>query len=169
MRYLILVVITFILLSCERTSENSIKEYNFAVSDSLKNIAINYLKSWEPPFDPKGSLKLFSKTNDFTLISDGFYVPSFNKWEEVTFGSMQHEAEEHLNYKHEIEEIRCTILSENSGVVSVLYKWYGTKKDKNKSQYFNKGAITIVCRREGKNWKIVHYHGSHQDDQLVEQ
>ena len=166
MQHLIFILITFILLSCERTTEKSFDKKNISVSDSLENIAIKYLKSWEPPFDPNGSLKLFSETKDFSLISDGFYIPNIEKWKIVTFNSMEHEDEEHLNYSHEIEEIRSTILDENSGVISVIYTWHGTKKDS--SQYFNKGAITLVCRKEDDNWKIVHYHGSHQDDKLVE-
>ena len=166
MKYFNLIIVVF-LLSCNQSSENSVKQYDSAVSDTLKNIAINYLKSWEPPFDPEGSLKPFSKTSDFVLISDAIYVPDYESWKEATFISMHHEHEEHSSYKHDIEEIRCIILSENSGVISVVYTWNGTKKDG--SQYFTKGAITMVFRKEDKNWKIVHYHGSHGDDQLKEQ
>ena len=30
------------------------------------------------------------------------------------------------------------------------------------------GAITLTCRQEKVGWKIVHYHGSHGDERIVE-
>lgn len=42
-------------------------------------------------------------------------------------------------------------------------------KDFLKSWERSPGAVTLTCREEENDWKIVHYHGSHGDPEIVKE
>jgi hypothetical protein len=78
---------------------------------------------------------------------------------------MEHDRKNYKKYTHIIKDIRTVALSPTSGVVTIVYVWdYIENNDK----HFNaNGAITFVCRQEQDKWKIVHYHGSHDNETLI--
>ena len=58
-----------------------------AIKKTLETMAMDFLKSWEPPFNPEGALSFFTQTEDFHLISDGHEtsVPfNISKFQEAT-------------------------------------------------------------------------------------
>ena len=144
----------------------SLNKIDKEVSDSLKTLAISFLRSWEPPFNPDKAVSLFTKTEDFYLVIDGFETESYNEWEEGVPNYMADDDSFFKSYKHEIKDIRTVVLSPKSGVVTITYIWdnISNKDDTHKRV---DGAITLTCRQEKDVWKIVHYHGSHGDENIV--
>jgi hypothetical protein len=50
-------------------------------------------------------------------------------------------------------------------VVTIVYIWDSISKEGVHER--TPGAITMTCRKEGNDWKIVHYHGSHDEPEVV--
>ena len=129
------------------------------ITDVLKTIAIDYLKSWELPFNPAKTLTLFTKSKDFQFVNDGYSITKYDEWAKGIPKYMSKDASVYKTYKHKIKDIKALALSNNSGVVTVTYNWNTVTKG-GVIKSIN-GAITLTCRKEEDGWKIVHYHGSH--------
>ena len=128
---------------------------------TLENIATDYLKSWEPPYDPDGALSFFTQSDDFYLVSDGHETDEYADWAYLVPKWMAHDAREYQSYAHEIKNIETVVLSPKSGVVTAVYIWDSISKEGEHARIH--GAITLTCRKENGVWKIVHYHGSHYE------
>ena len=122
-------------------------------------MAMDFLKSWEPPFNPEGALSFFTQTEDFHLISDGHETSEYIDWASIVPKWMAHDDYSYSSYTHEIKNIETVVLSPKSGVVTIVYIWDSISKDGVHERIH--GAITLTCRDEDSGWKIVHYHGSH--------
>ena len=134
-------------------------EVKTQVSDSLEHIVLAFLHSWEPPFYPDRALQLFTQTEDFSLVIDGFYIGTYREWAEGVPNFMADDDYYFTSYKHEVQEIRCVPLSPESGVVTIVYVW--DHVDREGVHERTDGRATMACRKEEDGWKIVHYHGSH--------
>jgi len=64
-----------------------------------------------------------------------------------------------------INNLRTVVLSPESGVVTVVYIWDSVSREAVHER--TPGALTIACRKEKDGWKIVHYHGSHDDPEVI--
>lgn len=161
-----LTVLTSILLSsCQTNTLDSVYKIEKQVSDSLKTLAVSFLRSWEPPFNAEKALSLFTKSEDFYLVIDGFETDSYTEWERGVPKYMADDDHFFKSYKHEIKDIKTVMLSPISGVVTITYIWDNISKEDVHKRV--DGAITLACRREGDHWKIVHYHGSHGDEKII--
>lgn len=69
------------------------------------------------------------------------------------------------SYRHEVQYIKTVVLSPHSGVVTIVYIWDSISKDGVRER--TPGAITLTCRKENEAWKIVHYHGSHAESEVI--
>ncbi|PLX24458.1 MAG: hypothetical protein C0599_02090, partial [Salinivirgaceae bacterium] len=111
------------LCSCQSTNErHSIKDQDH-ISDTLKTLAIDFLRSWEPPFHQDKALSLFTQTEDFYLVIDGYATTTFKEWEEGVPNYMADDNYFFKSYKHEIKDIKTVVFSPNSGVVTITYIW----------------------------------------------
>ena len=165
-RLFYLIFLISICFSCCQTKEpNSVKNIEKQISESLKNVAIEFLRSWEPPFHSEKALSLFTQSDDFYLVIDGFETSSYSEWAEGVPDYMADDNYFFKSYKHEIKDIKTVMLSHNSGVVTVTYVWDNISKDNNHKKV--DGAITLACRKEDNKWKIVHYHGSHGKESII--
>jgi hypothetical protein len=122
--------------------------------------------SWEPPFYPDSALALFTQTEDFSLVIDGYYIGSYREWAEGVPNFMSDDDYFFTSYKHEVQEIRSVPLSPESGVVTIVYVWDHVDRDGIHGR--TDGRATMACRKEADGWKIVHYHGSHHEMPEVE-
>jgi hypothetical protein len=169
MRFLFFLIIgaSISLCSCQTADKSMSSEVQAQVSDTLKTIAVDFLRSWEPPFHPDKALSLFTQSKDFHLVIDGFPTNTFKEWKEGVPNYMADDNYFFKSYKHEIKDIRTVVLSPKSGVVTIIYIWDNiSKKDDTHNRV--DGAITLTCRQEADGWKIVHYHGSHGEERIVE-
>lgn len=137
------------------------------ISDTLGNMAVSFLRSWEPPFHPEQALKLFTRTTDFNLVIDGLPIDNYQEWETGVPNFMSDDNYFFKSYRHEIDTIRTVVLSPESGVVTIIYTWDNVTREGVHNRV--PGAITLTCRKEPAGWKIVHYHGSHGDEEVVEE
>ena len=64
-----------------------------------------------------------------------------------------------------IRYIESVVLSPNSGVVTIVYTWDSVSREGIHER--TPGAIKLTCREEGNIWRIVHYHGSHDESEVV--
>ncbi|MCF8364502.1 MAG: nuclear transport factor 2 family protein [Bacteroidales bacterium] len=162
-----IIAILVCLSSCQTTDKNFDNDAQEQISDSLKTVAIHFLRSWEPPFNPDKAINLFTQSKDFHLVIDGFTTKTFEEWKDGVPNYMADDDSFFKSYKHEIKDIRTVVLSPESGVVTITYIWdnISSKDDTHKRV---DGAITLTCRQEKDGWKIVHYHGSHGDERIVE-
>ena len=120
----IAVIISLLLLSnCQSRKDMLTKDQEQEITDTLKSIATGFLCSWEPPFYPERALKLFTQTEDFCLIIDGFLIENYNKWAEGVPNFMADDYSYFSSYKHEIKEIKTVVLNKNAGVVTIIYIW----------------------------------------------
>lgn len=159
--FLFISLFFFAFSSCHKKTTSLDIKSEQQISDTLKSIAVRFLQSWEPPFDENKSLESFTHKEDFCLVIDGLYISNYNRWASAVPESMENERLHYKEYSHKIHDIRTTVLSVNSGVVTIVYTWnYVTDEDEHNSV---EGAITFVCRLEENGWKIVQYHGSHSD------
>ena len=159
------VLISIYTLSCQSRNKDSIESYETQISDSLKSVAISFLKSWEPPFYPERAISLFTQTDDFNLIIDGLEIDTYNEWADGVPNFMADDDYFFKSYKHELKNIEAVTLSPGSGVVTITYIWETISRDDIHRK--TDGAATLTCRFEDKRWKIVHYHGSHGKEQII--
>jgi hypothetical protein len=159
-----------ILLACDiqikQESTEVPPELQESISLKLERIAQDFLKSWEPPYDPDAALALFTQKEDFHLVIGAEYTcHSFAEWTEAVPSSMSHEEEFYDSYTHEVKYIESVVLSPQSGVVTIVYIWDSISKEGVHER--TPGAITMTCRNETDSWKIVHYHGSHGEPEVI--
>ncbi len=159
------VLISIFALSCQNRNQDTILSNETQISDSLRSVAISFLKSWEPPFNSERALSLFTQTDDFYLVIDGLEIDSYNEWADGVPNFMSDDDYFFKSYKHEIKDIETVALSPYSGVVTITYIWDNISKDNVHRR--TDGAATLTCRFEDKKWKIVHYHGSHGEEQII--
>lgn len=127
----------------------------------LEALAKDFLDCWEPPFNPGGALSLFTRAEDFHLVIDGYEINEFSEWARCVPLFMADDESFFVSYRHEIKYIESVVLSAASGVVTVVYTWDSISREGRHER--SPGAITLTCREENGEWKIVHYHGSHDD------
>jgi len=118
--------IPLVLIGCDSPVKQDIAELPVALQDSitikLESIALNFLKSWEPPYDPDAALSLFTQREDFHLvISAGYTCDNYMEWIDAVHSSMHHEKEFYNSYKHEVKYIETVVLSPKSGVVMLRF------------------------------------------------
>ena len=128
---------------------------------------MEFLKSWEPPFDPDGAVALFTQGADFHLIIDGMEISNYEDWAKNVPNFMSDDNYFFESYKHEINNIETVVLSPKSGVVTIVYIWDSVSKQGIHER--TPGAITLTCREEENVWRIVHYHGSHDEPEVVKE
>lgn len=169
MRFLFYVIIAIAICfcSCQITSNEIDSDVKDQISDTLQTMAIDFLRSWEPPFNPDKALNLFTQSKVFYLVIDGYTTNTFNEWQEGVPNYMADDDSFFKSYKHEIKDIRTVVLSPNSGVVTITYVWDNISRKDDIHKRVD-GSITLACRKEKAGWKIVHYHGSHGDEKVVE-
>jgi len=151
--------------SCQRSAAELSNELEIEIKDSLENIALDFLRSWEPPFYPEKALKLFTQSDDFCLIIDGLPIMEYSEWAEGVPNFMSDDAYFFKSYKHDIKAIRAVVLSPDVGVVTIIYTWDSVSTED--VHTLTDGAITLTCKREDDGWKIVQYHGSHDNESIV--
>ncbi len=163
--------ILILLCSCNQASHNEKAEVSIEQEEAIKNkletIAKDFLKSWEPPFNPEGAVALFTQSEDFHLVIDGINIDTYSKWANGVPNFMADDNYFFKSYTHEIEHIETVVLSPKSGVVTIVYIWDSISKEGVHER--TPGAATLTCREEGNDWKIVHYHGSHGDPEIVKE
>lgn len=166
LNFIPVILALLIFSNCHNRKDVLTKNQEQGISDTLKTIATGFLKSWEPPFYPEQALKLFTQTEDFSLIIDGSWIDSYSEWAEGVPNYMADDKSFFNSYKHEIKDIKTVVLNRDAGVVTIIYIWDSITTE----GVYRKtdGAITLTCRREENGWRIVHYHGSHGDDQIIE-
>ena len=162
--------ISVVLIGCDSQVKQEVAEVPVELQESitsiLERIALDFLKSWEPPYDPDAALALFTQREDFHLVIGGGYTAdNYLEWTEAVPRSMAHEVEFYNSYKHEVKYIETVVLSPQSGVVTIVYIWDSISKEGVHER--TPGAITLTCRKENKSWKIVHYHGSHDEPEVI--
>lgn len=155
------------LSSCQNANESFNTDLQEQVSDSLEKLATDFLESWEPPFYPDKALNLFTQSNDFYLVIDGIKLETFKEWKDGVPNFMADDDYFFKSYKHEIQDIRTVVLSSESGVVTITYIWDNISRKDNIHKRID-GAATLICRLEEAGWKIVHYHGSHGEEEIIE-
>jgi hypothetical protein len=162
--YLTILIVVFV-SACQTSNPDSVKITEKQIADSLEHLAVSFLKSWEPPFDSEKALSLFTQSDDFYLVIDGFETSSYFEWAEGVPNYMADDQYFFKSYKHDIKDIKTVILSPNSGVVTITYVWDNISKENIHKKV--DGAITLTCRNEDDKWKIVHYHGSHGEESII--
>lgn len=168
--FFICLSIAVTLLGCNSQSDQNNSEISVSLQDSisskLEGIALDFLKSWEPPYDPDAALALFTQKEDFHVVIGGSYTcDSYAEWTEAVPRSMYHEQEFYSSYSHDVKYIETVVLSPESGVVTIVYIWDSISKEGVHER--TPGAFTITCRKENEAWKIVHYHGSHDEPEVI--
>ncbi len=161
---LILILFNTIPITAQSTQNKIIDEE--AIKTELAKIAIDNLRSWEPPFYEEKMLKPFFATKDLLVVIDGIPIRGFVVWKSIVYNSMKADRESNFKkYRHIIKDIRTSILTENSGVVTVMYGWdYITKEDRH---YSVNAAVTLVFKLEKNEWKIIQFHCSHGKKKLI--
>jgi len=163
--FIILILSLLLFSNCQSRKDILTKNQEQEITDTLKVIATGFLRSWEPPFHPERALQLFTQTEDFCLIIDGFLIDNYSKWAEGVPNFMADDHYFFSSYKHEIKDIKSVVLNKDAGVVTIIYIWDSITTEG--VHRITDGAITLTCRREENGWKIIHYHGSHGDDQII--
>ncbi|MCF8235585.1 MAG: hypothetical protein K9H13_12930 [Bacteroidales bacterium] len=161
--------ILILLCSCNQPGPDEKAEFSIdqqeAIKNKLETIAKDFLKSWEPPFNPEAAVALFTQSDDFHLVIDGINIDTYSKWANGVPNFMSDDDYFFKSYTHEIEYIETVVLSAKSGVVTMVYIWDSISKEGIHER--TPGAVTLTCREEENDWKIVHYHGSHGDPEIV--
>ena len=164
---LVLILSTlFLFLSCH-SSGKLLPETENAIKETLEKLAIENLKSWEPPFHEDIFLDPFTQSQDLFVVLDGFSIKDYQKWKNVVIESMQVDRNQNFKlYKHIVNDINTAVLSSNSGVVTIKYTWdYITKDD---LHYNTDAVVTLVFKLEKENWEIIHFNVSHGKEKLVQ-
>ena len=165
--FAILLMITLVLLftGCQHQEKKGAvrmtDETRAEVSMALEQVVLKFLYSWEPPYYPDSALALFTQTEDFSLVIDGWYTGSYEEWAAGVPNYMSDDAFYFTSYKHEVQEFNTVPLSPESGVVTIVYIWDHVNRDGIHGR--TDGRATLACRKEAGGWKIVHYHGSHHE------
>jgi hypothetical protein len=168
--FVIYFCISLALISCDSRINQETAEVPIELQESitsiLEGIALDFLRSWEPPYDPEAALELFTQEEDFhVVIGGGYTCDNYTEWTEAVPSSMYHEEQYYDSYKHNIKYIETVVLSPHAGVVTIVYIWESISKEG--VHEHTPGAFTITCRKENEGWKIVHYHGSHDDPEVI--
>ncbi len=168
MKFLLLIPLAVVLLftACQKSATVLSEELKTEVSDTLEAIAVEFLRSWEPPFHPDKALELFTQSEDFCLIIDGLPIKEYTEWAKGVPNFMSDDDYFFKSYTHDIKDVRTVVLSPDAGVVTIIYVWDSISNDEVHAN--TDGAITLTCRRENEGWKIVHYHGSHDTEKVIE-
>ena len=157
------------LCGCDNQIKRDLAEDPVELQDSIKSklesIPLEFLKTWEPPFDPETAISLFTQSEDFHLVIDGLEIDNYEYWAENVPHFMAHDDNYYSSYKHDVKYIETVVLSPTSGVVTIVYIWDSVSKEGVHER--TPGAATMVCRKENVDWKIVHYHGSHGEAEVV--
>ena len=156
----------FLFLSCY-SEDKLLPETENVIKETLEKMAIENLKSWEPPFHEDIFLKPFTKSEDLFVVLDGFSIKDYQKWKNVVIESMQADRDQKFKlYKHIVNDINAAVLTPSSGVVTIKYTWdYITKED----LHYNKDAVvTLVFKLEKENWEIIHFNVSHGKEKLIQ-
>jgi len=164
--FITLILSLLLFSNCQSRKDTLTKNQELEITDTLEIIATGFLRSWEPPFNPKRALQLFTQTEDFCLIIDGFLIENYSKWAEGVPNFMADDNSFFSSYKHEIKNIKSVVINKDAGVVTIIYIWDSITTEG--VHRITDGAITLTCRREENGWKIIHYHGSHGEDQVIE-
>ena len=158
-----------ILFGCDIQVKQDLTEVPVAIQESitikLTDIALEFLKSWEPPFDPDAAIALFTQGEDFHLVIDGYVIDNYQDWAKNVPNFMSDDDYFFASYKHEVKNIETVVLSPQSGAVTVVYIWDSISKEGIHER--TPGAATLTCRKENEAWKIVHYHGSHDEPKII--
>lgn len=157
---------SLLFFSCQQRETVLSEELKTEITGTLKAIAVEFLRSWEPPFYPEKALKLFTQSDDFCLIIDGLPIKEYAEWAKGVPNFMSDDDYFFKSYKHDIKDIRTVVLSPDVGVVTIIYVWDSVTTED--VQTNTDGAITLTCRKEDEGWKIVHYHGSHNTGKVIE-
>ena len=172
MRTILVLAICIVLLldACKNDAPDNqgffSSEQQDSIKDHLEGIAIEFLQSWEPPFYPDKALTLFTQSEDFHLVIDGIEIGNYRDWAEGVPEFMAHDRNSYESYSHEIDYIETVVLSPESGVISIVYIWDSVTRDGQHER--TPGAITLTCREEECGWKILHYHGSHGEPEILD-
>ena len=164
---LVLILSTlFLFLSCQ-AEDKLLPETENAIKETLEKLAIENLKSWEPPFHEDIFLDPFTQSEDLFVVLDGFSIKDYQKWKNVVIESMQVDRNQNFKlYKHIVNDINTAVLSSNSGVVTIKYTWdYITKDD---LHYNTDAVVTLVFKLEKENWEIIHFNVSHGKEKLIQ-
>jgi hypothetical protein len=168
-KFSILIVIFILLNGCNHPTtiipDMNSSDQQIAIKKKLESIARDFLESWEPPFNPEGAISLFTQSEDFHLIIDGYEINNYEDWAKNVPNFMSDDEYFFNFYTHEIMNIESVILSPKSGVVTIVYIWESITKEGKHER--TPGASTLTCREEEGGWKIVHYHGSHDEPEVV--
>ena len=170
-RLLIAFVILILLSSCNQSATKTPDmisiDQQIAIKKKLESIARDFLESWEPPFNPERAVSLFTQSEDFHLVIDGYDISDYEDWAKNVPNFMSDDDYFFSSYSHEIKYIESVAMSPKSGVVTIVYIWDSITKEGVHER--TPGAITLTCREEGGVWKIVQYHGSHDEPEVVEE
>ena len=152
-------------LSCYTENKLSPDTEN-VIKETLEKIAIENLKSWEPPFHESIFLNPFTQSEDLLVVLDGFIIKDYQKWKNVVIESMQADRDLKFKmYKHIVNDINTAVLSSNSCVVTMKYTWdYITKED---VHYNTDAVVTLVFKLEKENWEIIHFNVSHGEKREI--
>ena len=159
-------ILSALISSCNLEERSISEDEILKIKTSLENLALDNLKDWEPPFHEDEFLQDFTQSVDFKFTVDGYHINDFEKWRTIVYESMEFDRVNHKHYKHIIKEIQTTVLSKNSGIVTLNYIWdYITNDD---LHYNTPATVTSVYRFEDNNWKILNSHVSHGEKRLLE-
>lgn len=158
---------SFCLIFCSSTDNYVTIQNKENISSQLKTIALENLKSWEPPFYENEFLNPFTQSEDLLVVIDDFTIKNYDKWKSIVFEGMNEDRNQQFKlYKHIVDEVNVAVLSASSGVVTTAYTWdYITKEN----LHFNvKAKATLVFRENESDWEIVQFIVSHQKEVQME-
>lgn len=162
--------VLILLCGCNQPAQNDkpgTSDNEEPIKRKLEVLATDFLRYWEPPFNPDGAVSLFTQNEDFHLVIDGFEISNYEYWAKNVPNFMSDDDYFFSSYSHEIKNIETVVLSPTAGVVTIVYIWDSISKEGVHER--TPGAATLTCREEKGAWKIVHYHGSHGEPKVVEE
>ena len=109
---LVLILSTLLFfLSCY-TEDKLLPETENLIKETLEKIAIENLRSWEPPFHESIFLNPFTQSEDLLVVLDGFTIKDYQKWKNVVIESMQADRDQKFkSYKHIVNDIKTAVLA----------------------------------------------------------
>jgi len=145
--------------ACKNHQVELSKKEKQIIKETLEKLAVENLKTWEPPFNEKKFLEFFTQRDDFSFAVDGFHVTNYEDWVGIVYESMDYDRKNHKEYQDIIKNI------ETDGFVTIDYVWdYTTNED---VHYNVKSIVTMLFRNEDNKWKIMNTHCSHGETQIV--